>query len=93
MQTKRNWQQIRTRFPRSFCRPVKVRVDAEPPHSADRATPCFPAGFSLQLNPRPPQPEQPRLRVFRPEPKQSPDWRIVGDHDPGLSCEQEGDCS
>jgi hypothetical protein len=92
MQTKRNGQQVRTRFYRSFCRPVKVRVEAELPHSADRATPYSPAGIPILQSPRFSQPERPRLRVIRLEPRPMPDWRIVGDHDPELLRELEGDC-
>jgi hypothetical protein len=81
MQTHRSIRQIRLAYHRSFRRPVKIRVEVEPPRSTDRVTSLFPAGALLLLTPRPPRTARPALRVIRHNVAPEPDWRIVGDQD------------
>jgi hypothetical protein len=81
MRMRRGCKQIRLVYQRSFRRPVKIRVEPEPPRSADRIVPLFPAGtFPLIRERLVPMP-RPALRVVRREALPQPDWRIVGDHE------------
>ena len=79
MKANRRRTQIKLDYTRSFRRPVKIRIEAESPRSADRITSLFPAGVLLLANPRPPRPERAPLRIVQVMPE--PDWRIVGDQD------------
>jgi hypothetical protein len=90
MRTRRSCRQIRPVFRRSFRRPVVIRVETEPPRSADRIEPLLPAGTLLLSLPRPTAPRRPQVRVIRLEAPSQPDWRIVGDHDPEVAGEWEG---
>ena len=81
MRTRRGCRQIKLVFHRSFRRPVKIRVETEPPRSADRIAPLSPAGTLLLTTRRLAPPARPRLRLIRLEPAPQPDWRIVGDHE------------
>jgi hypothetical protein len=83
MRTQRRRTQIKLDYQRSFRRPVKIRIEAESPRSADRITSLFPAGVLLLANPRPARPQRPQLRVVQVAPE--PDWRIVGDQDASTS--------
>ena len=92
MQTLLNRRQVRLVFHRSLCRPVKIRVEAESPRSADRIASLLPAGSLLSTTWRVLPSRRPRLRVIRTEPPPEPDWRIVGDHrpEPATECEAPG---
>ncbi len=76
-------------FHPGFRRPVQIRVEPEPPHSADRIARLAPAGSlvrnSRRLSTLPVR--QSRLICLDPEPQ--PDWRIVGDHEFMLQEESE----
>ena len=76
-------------YQRSFRRPVKIRVETEPPRSADWIAPLLPAGVPLLIPRHPSPPRRPLLRVIRSEPAPPPDWRIVGDHELALQEESE----
>jgi hypothetical protein len=90
MKTERGCRRIRLAFHPGFCRPVKIRVEAEPLHSADRIVPLVPAG-SLVRNLRPPSTLPVRWsRLRHPQSEPQSDWRIVGDHDLLLQEESEG---
>jgi len=75
-------------FHHSFRRPVKIRVETEPPRSADRIAPHIPAGVLFLATRRPWTSPQAQLRVVRLE-LPPPDWRIVGDHDVKFGEESE----
>jgi hypothetical protein len=79
-------------YQRSFRRPVKIRVEPEPPRSADWIASPLPAGTFLLTTPRPAPVQRPALRVIQLEPVPQPDWRIVGDHELMLQEETEGAC-
>ena len=80
MRARRGCKKIKLVFHRSFRRPVKIRVETEPPHSADRTAPYIPAGVLFLATRQPGSSPRPQLRAIRLE-LPSPDWRIVGDHD------------
>ena len=80
MRTHCGYRNIRPVFHHSFRRPVKIRVETEPPHSADRIAPHLPAGVLFLATRRLGTSPQAQLRVVRLE-LPPPDWRIVGDHD------------
>jgi hypothetical protein len=80
MRTQSGCRRIRLVFHRSFRRPVKIRVEAELPHSADRIAPDLPVGVLFLANRRPGPPPRPQFQVIRLE-LPPPDWRIVGDYD------------
>ena len=92
MRTRRGCRQIKLVFQRSFRRPVKIRVEAEPPRSADRIVSLLPAGTFLMATEPPAPVGRPALRIIRIEPVPEPDWRIVGDHELVLQEENEGAC-
>jgi hypothetical protein len=92
MRTRRSCRQIKLAYQRSFRRPVKIRVETEPPRSADRITPLLPAGTFLRATERPAPFGRPALRIIRIEPVPEPDWRIVGDHELMLREGNEGAC-
>ena len=92
MRMRSSCRQVKTIFHRSFRRPVKIRVEAEPPSSVDRVELPPPAGFLLRSVTRPPVSLRSPLRVIRLDPAPAPDWRIVGDHDVGLWPESEVGC-
>jgi len=76
-------------FHRSFRRPVKIRVETEPPRSVDWIESPLPAGILLPATRRQAPLPQPWPRLIRLEPAPPPDWRIVGDHElmPQEECE------
>jgi hypothetical protein len=76
-------------FHRSFRRPVKIRVETEPPLSADRVVPLLPAGTLLPTTRRLALVLRPRAPLIRFEQAPQPDWRIVGDHELMLQEESE----
>jgi len=80
MRSQRGCRKIKLTFHRSFRRPVKIRVEPEPPRSADRTAPYIPAGALFLATLRPGTSPRPQLGVIRLE-APPPDWRIVGDHD------------
>lgn len=92
MKTERGCSKIRLVFHHSFRRPVKIRVEPEPPLSADRIAPPLPAGALLSTTRRPALLPRPRPRFFRLEPAPQPDWRIVGDHELMPQQESEAAC-
>lgn len=81
MRTRRGYRKIRLVFPHSFRRPVKIRVETEPPLSADRVVPLLPAGTLLPTPRRLALVPRRWAPLIRLEPAPQPDWRIVGDHD------------
>ena len=89
MRTRRGCRQIKLVFQRSFRRPVKIRVEPEPPRSADRIAPLSPAGTLLLTTRRSVPVPGPALRIIRIEAVLQPDWRIVGDHELMLQVESE----
>jgi hypothetical protein len=88
MRTQSGCRKIRLVFRRSLRRPVKIRVETEPPRSADRIAPHIPAGVLFLATRRPWTSPQAQLRVVRLE-LPPPDWRIVGDHDVKFGEESE----
>jgi hypothetical protein len=88
MRTQRGCKKIRLVFHRSFRRPVKIRVETEPPRSVDRVAPYPPVGTLFLLAQRQVPPPRPQRLVIQLE-LPSPDWRIVGDHDLKLAGERE----
>ncbi len=80
-------------YQRSFRRPVKIRVEPEPPRSADRIASPLSAGIFLLMTRRLAPVQRPALRVVQLEPVPQPDWRIVGDHELMLQEEMETACS
>ncbi len=92
MRTRRDYRQIKLVYQRSFRRPVKIRVEPEPPRSADRITSPLPVGFFLLMTQRPAPVQRPALRVIQLEPVPQPDWRIVGDHELALQEDRETAC-
>ena len=92
MRTQRGYRKIRLVFHHSFRRPVKIRVEAEPPLSADRIVPLLPVGALLSTTRRPAPLFRPQPRLVRLEPAPQPDWRIVGDHELMLQEECEATC-
>ena len=88
MRTQSGFKRIRLVFHRSFRRPVKIRVETELPHSADRIAPHLPAGVLFLAIRRLGPPPRSQLQVIRLE-LPPPDWRIVGDHDMKLKEESE----
>ena len=80
MRSQRGCRKIRLVFHRSFRRPVKIRVETEPPRSADRIAPHLPAGTLYLLTQPLAPPPRPQRQVIRLE-LPPPDWRITGDHD------------
>jgi hypothetical protein len=90
MRTHSGCRKIKLVFHRSFRRPVKIRVETEPPRSADRTAPPLRAGVLLLATRRPGTSPQPQLRVIRLE-LPPPDWRNVGDHD--LKLEEDNQAS
>jgi hypothetical protein len=76
-------------FHRSFRRPVKIRVETEPPLSADWITSPLPAGSFVRNLSRPPTLPVRRSRLMPLQPELQPDWRIVGDHE--LMLQEEGE--
>ena len=88
MRTQSGCRKIKLVFHRSFRRPVKIRVETEPPRSADRTDPHIPAGVLFLATRRLGTSPQPQLRVIRLE-LPPPDWRIVGDQDLKLGEESE----
>jgi hypothetical protein len=89
MQTRRSRRKIELVYHRSFRRPVKIRVEAESPRSADRITSLSPAGTLLLINQRPQRPVRPQLRIVRAAPPE-PDWRTVCEQDGGAATATEG---
>jgi hypothetical protein len=89
MRTQRGCKKIRLVFHRSFRRPVKIRIETEPPRSADWIAPHMPVGVLLLATRRSGPAPRPQLRVIHLE-LRPPDWRIVGDHDLNLEAESEG---
>ena len=65
-----------------------IRVEVEPPRSADWIASPLPAGILLPTTRRQAPLPRPRLRLIRREPAPQPDWRIVGDHE--LMLQEEG---
>jgi hypothetical protein len=88
MRTQHGCKKIRLVFHRSFRRPVKIRIETEPPRSADRIAPHIPVGVLLLATGRPGPAPRPQLQVIRLE-LPPPDWRIVGDQDLKLGEESE----
>ncbi len=90
MRTQRDGRQIKVVFHRSFRRPVKIRVETEPPRSVDRIAPRIPAGILFLITQRLGLPTRPQLQVIRLE-LPPPDGRIAGD--PGLKLDEESTAS
>jgi len=80
MRTQRGCRKIKLVFHRSFRRPVKIRVEPEPPRSEDRIAPHMPVGVLLLATRRQEIPPQSQLRVIRLE-LPPPEWQTVGDYD------------
>jgi hypothetical protein len=78
MSTPRDCQQITLVFRRSFCRPVKIRVEAELPRSADRIASFFPAGTLLLTAPRRLPPDRRGIRIIHIESSPQPEWQACG---------------
>ena len=92
MKTNGGGKKIKLLFHHSFRRPVKIRVETEPLHSADWIEPSIPAGLLLPTTTRPAPLARSRPRVIRLELAPQPDWRIVGDHELMLQQETEVAC-
>ena len=88
MRTQRGCKKIKLVFHRSFRRPVKIRVETEPPRSADRVAPYLPAGTLFLFTQPVESPPRPPRQVIRLE-LPPPDWRITGDHDLKLEDDSE----
>ena len=76
-------------FLQSFRRPVKIRVETEPPRSADRIASPLLAGILIPTTRRLALVPRPRAPLIRLEQAPQPDWRIVGDHELMLQEERE----